>query len=397
MEQAPLDASQRHLTNQGFQNFLSNTFWCTTVPNPAAAPGGLLSQPGEWFSVWDGSPTHHSPLDVEYNNATFYLTLWPRLLKVLLHQWAERVIPHKPSGGRVGPPRPGPGDGRHGQRLPPPDAGGRKTPTSCCSWRPTPVGPATPGRGGPTSTSCVAWRGTWRGPTATRRGSRPTAWRTRSSTRCPPCASPASRRISRSNASPRCAPPPASSTAPGAARRPASATNWSSADTRKIEEAAWLGDHYAVAVDKSAVELVNPDTGEPLDYEDLAGWDAYSIYTGNGLLLPEFIGQPPLLDRARLTQDVYRANRECQGPLRRRPLVPRAQQPPHLPEPLARPAGPLPPPRRRIVRPAVLGPAGDEQHPLPVPGLHRHLHPEPPAQTTPAASSRWATTSPRPG
>ncbi|MEO1237558.1 MAG: hypothetical protein AAFX76_12290, partial [Planctomycetota bacterium] len=102
LEQAPLDASQRHLTNQTFQTYLGNTWWCMAEPSPAADEG-LLSKPFEWFSVWDGSPTYHSPLDVEYNHALFYLSVWPRLLRLQLMQWAERMAPHSPSGGVVAP------------------------------------------------------------------------------------------------------------------------------------------------------------------------------------------------------------------------------------------------------------------------------------------------------
>ena len=81
-------------------------------------------------------------------------------------------------------------------------------------------------------------------------------------------------------------------------------------DLRKIETTAWLGDHYAVCVDKSAVGLVDAWTGKLLPYEELPGWDGYSIYTANGALLPALIGQPPLLDIDRVKQDMYNSYRE---------------------------------------------------------------------------------------
>lgn len=312
MEQAPLDASQRHLTNQGFQNFLCNTFWCTTLPSAAAAPGGLLSQPGEWFSAWDGSPTYHSPLDVEYNNATFYLTLWPRLLKLLLMQWAERVLPHDASGGALA---------RH-------DLGRGMDATANAYPYPMAV------EENANFLLLLETYTRWTGDTSVskaclgevQRLTKYLVWSDRDASGFPSegvsntiiDAQPAMRFARKQTylAVKRVA---ALRAAAGVLHRAGlrdearRCDQLVERDTRQIEESAWLGDHYAVAVDKSAVELVNPDTGQPLEYEDLAGWDAYSIYTGNGLLLPEFIGQPPLLDRARLTQDVYRANRECQG------------------------------------------------------------------------------------
>jgi xylan 1,4-beta-xylosidase len=82
------------------------------------------------------------------------------------------------------------------------------------------------------------------------------------------------------------------------------------ADTRKVEDAAWLGDHYAVCMDRSATGLVDAGTGAPLTMDDLPGWDAYSIYTANALLLPAMTSQPLMLDRQRLATDIYNAMRE---------------------------------------------------------------------------------------
>ena len=46
----------------------------------------------------------------------------------------------------------------------------------------------------------------------------------------------------------------------------------------------------------------------------MPGWDAYSIYTGNGLLLPAMIGQPMLLEADRLKHDLIHSARETIGP-----------------------------------------------------------------------------------
>ncbi len=91
IEQAPLDVAERHLLNQSFQNWLCNTFWLRLHGENAPVQ--------QWFSVWEGSSFYHSALDVEYNVALVYLTLWPQLLAMQFPQWAERARPHTESGG----------------------------------------------------------------------------------------------------------------------------------------------------------------------------------------------------------------------------------------------------------------------------------------------------------
>lgn len=312
LEQAPLDASQRHLSNQAFQNFLCNTFWCDTEPPARATPGGTLADPIEWFSVWDGSPLFHSPLDVETNCSLFYLALWPKLLRVQLNQWAERSTPHEPSGGAVMP---------HdlGRGLEALDTG---------YDHPMPV------EENANFLLLLETYTRWTGDTrmaAAHHGlvkqlARHLVWTDRDASGFPSegvanamvDAAPAMQFARKQTylAVKRVAALRAAAAIlrrNGEEKMGRKCDQLVERDTRKIEQAAWLGDHYAVAVDKSAVELNDPVTGQPLEIETLPGWDAYSIYTGNALLLPELIGQPPLLDREKLTTDVYRANRECQG------------------------------------------------------------------------------------
>jgi len=62
LEQAPLRRAQRHLVHQGFQNFLSNTFWC----RQAKGKRGQATSSGEEgglapFSVEDAGKTSQSP------------------------------------------------------------------------------------------------------------------------------------------------------------------------------------------------------------------------------------------------------------------------------------------------------------------------------------------------
>lgn len=312
LEQAPLDAAQRHLTNQTFQNFLSNTFWCETAPNPEASPGGTLGAPGEWFSCWDGSPMYHSPVDVETGAVFFYLSLWPRLLKLLLQQWAERIQLHEESGGAIVP---------H-------DLGRGVTAIASAYPHDMPV------EENSNFLLLLETYTRWTGDTSVCVALKEQVdhlvhylvWSDRDRSGFPSVgvansmvdAAPAMQYARKQTylAVKRVA---ALRAAAGMVRRLGNREmarileTLVDLDTRRIEEAAWYGDHYVVAVDKSAVELTDPNTGLPLPYDELPGWDAYSIFTGSGLLLPEIIGQPPLLDRDRLTLDVYSAEREAQG------------------------------------------------------------------------------------
>jgi len=77
----------------------------------------------------------------------------------------------------------------------------------------------------------------------------------------------------------------------------------------------WLGDHFPVCLDKRARGLVDCWSGEPLPYATLPGWDAYSLYTTNGLLPLMMIDDlPPGIRSERLRLDVINATRESMMP-----------------------------------------------------------------------------------
>ncbi len=65
----------RHLMLQTLHTWLGNT-WFTVCSNGQ-----------DWFSCWEGNCYFHSTVDVEYTQTPFYLTLWPELLELLLDEW----------------------------------------------------------------------------------------------------------------------------------------------------------------------------------------------------------------------------------------------------------------------------------------------------------------------
>jgi hypothetical protein len=79
-----------------------------------------------------------------------------------------------------------------------------------------------------------------------------------------------------------------------------------------IEEQGWLGDHYAVTLTRTKDGTVDPWTGEPQSGE-LAGWDAYHIYTANGLALLDMIGHDTGLSASRLKSDLVTAAEQTLG------------------------------------------------------------------------------------
>ena len=76
-----LGKSGRDLLSFAFQSYLPNTWWAVSLANPH----------DDWFSVWEGNCVFHSTVDVEYNLAWIYLMLWPQLLEKTLAQWRHYV------------------------------------------------------------------------------------------------------------------------------------------------------------------------------------------------------------------------------------------------------------------------------------------------------------------
>ena len=308
MEQAPIDPAQSHLMHLGFQAYLSNTWWCD-----ASSGDGL--GPIEWFSVWEGACFFHATLDVEFNVSLFYLALWPELLKMQFPQWAESATPHAGSGGGYLAHDLGWGTVADGQAYPhdmpvEENANFLLLMQAYCHW----CGDRSPARAHLETIVSLAKYLVW----SDRDGSgMPSAGAANTIDDAGPAVQYARKqtylavkRIAALRAACDLIRLAGAEAHDDFAR---SCESLAEHDASLLEQAAWLGDHYAVCVDRSAVGVIDPWTGEPLPYDELPGWDAYSIYTGSALLPAAMINQPPVLEPDRLRQDVAAAMREAAG------------------------------------------------------------------------------------
>ncbi|MGB0768670.1 MAG: glutaminase domain-containing protein [Phycisphaeraceae bacterium] len=101
VQQAPMNIAQQHLVNQAWQSYLANTFWLSHEDPGVEDDKCPADARASWFSVVEGSRLLQSNLNAECNAAMFYLAMWPRLLKMLLRQFLERVGEHEPSDGAI--------------------------------------------------------------------------------------------------------------------------------------------------------------------------------------------------------------------------------------------------------------------------------------------------------
>ncbi len=302
LEQAPLDTSQSHLLAQSFQTWQSNTFWCDILTEDDAS--------AEWFGAWEGAHTYLGTLDVEYNIALLYLTMWPKLLGIQFRQWAEQEINHEPSGGSFIGHDLGAGVHALGQAYKhnmevEENSNFLLLLQAYTHW---------------TGQTQIAKRHT----DLIARLAKYLIWSDRDGSGFPSegvantidDAGPAMQ-FSRKQtylAVKRIAGLKAAADLLAIQgdhdELAQQCDKLADDDLEKVEAAAWLGDHYVVCIDKSAVGINDAWTGKPLPYDTLPGWDAYSIYTGNGLLLPMMVGRPDLLNSKHLRADTANAQRE---------------------------------------------------------------------------------------
>ncbi len=308
VEDTSLGAGASRMAALAFHSFLVDTWWTSR-------------KAGDWFSVWEGSCYFHSTIDVEYNDALLYFALWPELLEMLLDEWAQF---EQDGTQTLGPAGKGTGflvhdmGGDHvvGRQFYPHHMeveenanyllmlaawafftgnvakAGKKLDLcrrlaefilKCDS-----TGNGIPDRGvantiddaGPAvqygrkqvylavKTQAALWALAELEQKCAAGGSQAERWRA-----------------------------------------------FASKGIKTIDEEAWLGDHYAVTLTRSTEGLVDPWSGKPLPPGELKGWDAYSIYTPNGLLYPFLAGiKMPRWKLNRMADDIESAARATLGP-----------------------------------------------------------------------------------
>ncbi|MFG0248841.1 MAG: glutaminase domain-containing protein [Phycisphaeraceae bacterium JB051] len=300
LEQAPLRAAQRHLLNQSFQQYLSNTFWCE------------LPDRTDWFSVWEGSCFFHSTLDVEYNLTPMYLSLWPSLLAMQFDQWATRGEAHEPSNGiylahdlGVGFDATQMGYDHH---MP--------VEENCnfllmmqayAHW----TGDLIPIRKHEDLLLKLADYLLWTDIDDSGFPSKGVANTIDDAT--------AAQQYSRKQtylAIKRLAALAAVSDMLMQINKTELGQMYQDIVDRFapiVEKASWRGDHFAVCVDRSTVGVRDAWTNRPLTDDEIDGADAYSIYSSNGLLLPMMCGQPWLISQSKIRRDLVSAVRETLG------------------------------------------------------------------------------------
>ncbi len=308
-DQSPLRMGQRHLIHQTFQTYLSNTFWCQ-MEKPIDAQDANAKQ---WFSVMEGAQCYQSPLDVAYNTAIFPLMFWPKLLGLQLQQWARHAHDATPAVGKIMPRDLGIGfdiTAPTGDHPMPIELNAnylllhqiyahwtgdlfyiRKNQNLIKALTQYLIATDSDDSGFPS----IGTANSINDASPVLNQSRKQTYLATKRLAALRAAADLLGRLGDSAFADRC-------------------DQIADRDMQKIENQAWLGDHYAVCVDKSATGMKDPQTGKPLPYINLPGWDAYSIYTSNAMLLPAMIGYPPLLDIRRMKLDLTNATRETSTP-----------------------------------------------------------------------------------
>lgn len=277
-----------------FQSYLSNTWW-TRKPDGS-----------DWFSVWEGICMYNSTIDVEYNLGLIYFALWPELLELTFEEWEQHEQPaevgsflsHDMGGGCVA----------NGQSYPHHmeveentnfllmlHAHWRWTGSSAAIKRHLPLvrrlvayleAADQTGNGFPNV-----------GTANTIDDASPAVQYSNEQTylgvKCL-CAFEATAQIADHL---------------GDTDLAESCRQWGQLIRDTLDAQAWLDDHYVVCIDKDTSTVRDAWTGEELGPGELPGWDAYSLYTSNGMLYPLMVGLSLPLDTDRIRQDMLNATR----------------------------------------------------------------------------------------
>ncbi len=278
-----------------FQNYLTNTWWTLA---------DTTSLQSDWFSVWEGNCVFHSTVDVEYNLSWFYLLLWPELLEKTIGEWGHYL--HQDERGTwlshdIG------GVLEANQQAYPHQM---EVEENCnyvllvyALWRfsgsqelitrnldvitqlirfvldSDTSGNGFPNRGIANTIDDAS--------PAVQYGKEQIYLAVKALSAC----WAAAKLLDNANNS---------------AELAAECLERVKLIASTLDSEAWLGDHYAVTLDKTTEGLVDPWTGTPLKPGELSGWDAYSLYTNNGLLylMATARNDLPPLELSRIRQDL---------------------------------------------------------------------------------------------
>lgn len=303
-----LGVAATHLAALSLHSLLLNSWW--TVRKDGS----------DWFSVWEGTCLYHSTIDVEYNNALLYLALWPELLEMLLDEWEYFERDGSESSGVE---RKGTGFLCHdmGEGC---TAGQQAYPHSMeveenanyllllSAW--TSLTGNTKKAG--TKLGLCRRLAEFIVQADTSGNGVPNLGVANTIDDASPAIQYGREQIYlalKSQAALWGLAELEQKVAPGDSE----AERWrafASKSIKTVEDKAWLGDHYAVTLDAKTDGLSDPWTGKELPAGELEGWDAYSIYTSNGLLYL-FLGggKMPRWKVHHLASDIENAARATMG------------------------------------------------------------------------------------
>lgn len=80
---------------------------------------------------------------------------------------------------------------------------------------------------------------------------------------------------------------------------------------KTIQAQGWVGDHFAVLLDRKGENLVDPWTHKTVSFEAVPGWDAEHIYTANGITPLDMVGFRVGLDERQIRKDLEIATQRC--------------------------------------------------------------------------------------
>lgn len=314
-----------------FQSYLICSMWC--IPVPSAKIGGPA--PSQWFSVWEGSCWYNSTVDVTYNEAPFYFSFWPELLELIFEEWSWHANDYEAETVRcadaakhLGRPTPTPGEPFPGAIIEH-DMGEGWTANGQSYHHPMPV------EENANFLLLLYAHGIWWDRTELFKqytdlckqlveylfwaDSTGNGFPDRGTANTIDDATPAVQ-YGRDNVYlgvKRLAALHAAARMFAAVGEMEYAQNCGMAVERAVAtlNAGWLGDHWGVCLDRSADGLEDAWHGAPLPFDELPGWDAYSLYTANGLLYLLMIDDlPPGIDPRQFGLDAVAAERACRTP-----------------------------------------------------------------------------------